>query len=81
MKNKTHIDELLHFLYAEREKIESTGCRIDPDLRKTHRFINEEIQNLQMMLFEREYHQFSERLDQLFDYSPGFIKEESGNAV
>jgi hypothetical protein len=80
MKDRTHMDELLRFLYSEREKIESTGCRMDPDLKKTHCFINEEIQNLQMMLFEREYHQFSERLEQLFVSSPGFIEEKNGNA-
>jgi aminoglycoside phosphotransferase family enzyme len=81
MKDKKLIHELLHYLSSEREKIESTGYRIDPDLRKTHRFINEEIQDLQMMLFEREYHQFSERLEQLFESSQGFIKEENRNAV
>jgi hypothetical protein len=81
MKNKKLIHELLHYLYSEREKIESTGYRIDPDLRKTHRFINDEIQNLQMMLFEDEYRQFSDRLEELFQGSPGFTKKENGDAV
>ena len=81
MKNKPYIQEVLHFLYSEREKIESTGYRIDPDLRKTHRFINEEIQTLQMMLFEQEYTQFSERLEELFQGSPGFTRKEKGDAV
>lgn len=81
MKNKPYIQEVLHFLYSEREKIESTGYRIDPDLRKTHRFINEEIQNLQMMLFEQEYTQFSDRLAEVFEGSPGFPKKEHSDAV
>jgi hypothetical protein len=81
MKDKKLIDELLHYLSSEREKIESTGYRIDPDLRKTYRFINDEIQNLQMILFENEYHQFGDRLEQLFEGSPGFSKKESSDAV
>ncbi len=81
MKNKKPIHELLHYLYSEREKIESTGHRIDQDLRKSYRFINEEIQNLQMMLFEREYTQFSDRLEQLFEGSPGFTRKEKSDAV
>jgi hypothetical protein len=81
MKNKKLIHELLHYLYSEREKIESTGYRIDQDLRKSHRFVNEEIQNLQMTLFEQEYQQFSDRLEQLFEGSPGFTKKEKGDAI
>jgi len=81
MKNKKLIHELLHYLYSEREKIESTGYRIDQDLRKSYRFINEEIQNLQMMLFEHEYTQFSDRLEELFEGSPGFTKKEKSDAV
>ena len=67
MKNKKYIQELLHFLFSEREKIEATGHRIDPDLRKTHKFISDEIQTLHMMLFEDEYQRFSERLAEVFD--------------
>jgi len=78
MKNKKYIRKVLHYLYSEREKIESTGYRIDPDLRKTHRFINEEIQNLQMMLFEDEYRQFSERLAEVFDCPFEVTKRDQG---
>jgi hypothetical protein len=81
MKNKKLVHELLHYLYSEREKIESTGYRIDPDLRKTHRFINEEIQNLQAILFTNEYSQFSERLEELFEGAPEFTKREISDAV
>ncbi len=61
--------------------MESTGCRIDFDLRKAHRFVNEEIQNLQMMLFEHDYNQFSDRLSELFEGSPGVSRKENGDAV
>jgi len=81
MKSQKLINELLHYLYSEREKMESTGYRVDFDLRKAHRFINDEIQNLQMMLFDQEYTQFSERLSELFEGSPGVSRKENGDAV
>jgi len=81
MKSQKLINELLHYLYSEGEKMESTGYRVDFDLRKAHRFINDEIQNLQMMLFEQEYTQFSERLSELFEGSPGVSRKENGDAV
>ena len=81
MKNKQLIHELLHYLYSEREKIESTGYRIDPDFRKTHRLINEEIKTLQATLFTNEYTQFSHRLEELFECAPGLDKKENGDAV
>ena len=81
MKSKKLIQELLHYLYSEREKMESTGCRVDFDLRKAHRFVNEEIQNLQMMLFEKEYTRFSERLSELFDGPSGVGTKEHSDAV
>jgi hypothetical protein len=34
-----------------------------------------------MMLFEQEYNQFSERLEELFQGSPEFAKKENGDAV
>lgn len=67
MKSKKYLQEILHYLYSERDKVEAAGYEVDRDLIKTYRFINEEIQNLQMTLFEDEYHQFSERLIDLFD--------------
>ena len=81
MKSKELIQELLHYLYSEREKIESTGYRIDPDLRKTHRFIQDRVENLQMILFEHDYNQFSDRLTELFEGPSRFTKKENGDAV
>ena len=62
MKDTRLIPELLDYLYKEREKIESTGHRVDPDLRKAYEFVNQEIQNLQMMTFESQYQEFSRKL-------------------
>ena len=75
MNNRSAIQAKLDFLYKEREKVELTGFRIDPDLRKTYKFINDEIQNLQMMLFENEYQQFSDRLMKVFDCAPSFSSD------
>ncbi len=77
MSSKRHIQAKLDYLYKEREKIEANGFRIDPDLRKTYRFISEEIQDLQMSLFEDEYQQFSDRLMEIFDSKPVFASKES----
>ena len=81
MKNKNHINKLLHYLYSERDKIESTGDVVDQDLRATYCFINEEIQDLHMMLFKHQYIQFSDRLEHLLECSTGFTTAENGNAV
>ena len=77
MNNKRHIQAKLDYLYKEREKIEANGFRIDPDLRKAYRFIGEEIQDLQMSLFEDEFQQFSDRLMEIFESSPVFPSKES----
>jgi len=79
MNNKRYIQAKLDYLYKEREKIEANGFRIDPDLRKTYRFISEEIQDLQMSLFEDEYQQFSDRLLEIFDASPVFHSKEGNH--
>jgi hypothetical protein len=79
MTSRKHIQAKLDFLYREREKIEATGIRIDPDLRKTYRFIGEEIQNLQMYLFEDEYQQFSDRLMEIFESDPFFSSKENSH--
>ena len=79
MSNNIHVQVKLDFLYKEREKIEVNGIRIDPDLRKTYRFISEEIQDLQMALFEDEYQQFSDRLMEIFDNKPVFDSKETSH--
>jgi hypothetical protein len=67
MKDNRLIPELLDYLYKEREKIESTGHRIDPDLKKAYEYVNEEIQSLQMIVFESQYQEFSRRLSDLLE--------------
>ena len=67
MKDNRLIPELLDYLYKEREKIESTGHRIDPDLKKAYEYVNEEIKSLQMIVFESQYQEFSRRLSDLLE--------------
>ena len=69
MKDTRLIPELLDYLYKEREKIEATGHRVDPDLRKAYEFVNQEIQNLQMIVFESQYKEFSRKLSDLLEAS------------
>ena len=69
MKDTRLIPELLDYLYKEREKIESTGHRVDPDLRKAYEFVNQEIQNLQMVVFENQYEELSRKLSDLLEAS------------
>lgn len=69
MKDTRLIPELLDYLYKEREKIEATGHRVDPDLRKAYEFVNQEIQNLQMITFESQYQEFSRKLSDLMEAS------------
>ena len=72
MKDTRLIPELLDYLYKEREKIEATGHRVDPDLRKAYEFVNQEIQNLQMIAFESQYEEFSKKLSNLLEPSNAF---------
>ena len=69
MKDTRLIPELLVYLYKEREKLESTGQHVDPDLRMAYEFVNQEIQNLQMIIFENQYKQFSMKLSDLLETS------------
>ena len=49
--------------------MESTGHRVDPDLRKVYEFVNQEIQNLQMVVFENQYEELSRKLSDLLEAS------------
>ena len=84
MKNKKIIQELLHYLTAEREKIEYSGhgiAGIDPDLQKVYHFINEEIQDLQKEFFENEYQHIRDDLSDLFEGSAGINTKEKDNVI
>ena len=73
MKNTEYIQELLHYLINEREKIEATGLPIDSDLMKIYDYINDGIQSLNLMLFKVEYKEVRDRLAEEYDYSPEII--------
>ena len=81
MNNKKLIQARLDYLYKERESVEAAGYRIDPDLRKIYRFINEEIQKLQLIMFEDEYQSFSDRLEEIFNTGPAFPSKEKDNVI
>lgn len=81
MNNKKLIQARLDYLYKERESVEASGYRIDPDLRKIYRFINEEIQNLQLIMFEDEYQSFSDRLEEIFNTGPAFPSKKKDNVI
>ena len=84
MTNKKIIQELLHYLTSEREKIEYSGDGIagmDPDLQKVYQFINEEIQDLQKEYFGNEYLHIRENLTDLFEGEPGVNKKENSDAI
>ena len=84
MKNKKILQELLHYLISEREKIKYNGHGIagmDPDLQKVYNFINEEIQDLQKEYFENEYLHIRGNLTDLFEGAPGVSKKENSDAI
>lgn len=81
MKSNKLISAKLDYLYKERESVEASGYQIDPGLRKIHRFINEEIQNLQLIVFEEEYQGFSDRLEEIFNTGPVFPSKEKDNVI
>ena len=81
MNNKKLIQARLDYLYKERESVETSGYRIDPYLRKIYRFIQEEIQNLQLIMFEDEYQSFSDRLEEIFNAGPAFPLKEKDNVI
>ena len=76
MQSNKLISAKLDYLYKERESVEASGYRIDPDLRKIYRFINEKIQDLQLILFAEEYQGFSDRLEEIFNTGPVLPSKE-----
>jgi hypothetical protein len=82
MNNKKIIQELLHYLTLEREKIEYSGhgiAGIDPDLQKVYHLINEEIQDLQKEYFESEYQHIKDNLSELFEDTHQIDKKGKDN--
>lgn len=73
MKKVKYIQELIQYLISEREKIESTGHSIDPDLVKIYDYINDGIQSLNLILFKAEYKEVRDRLAEEYGYSPEII--------
>ena len=84
MKNNRIIQELLHYLISEREKIEYSGhgiAGIDPDLAKVYNFIQNEIQELQKEYFENEYQHIRDNLSDLFEDTHQIEKKGKDNVL
>ena len=84
MKNKKIIQELLHYLTSEREKIEYSGhgtAGIDQDLIKVYEFITETIQDLQKEYFENEYKHIRDNLSDLFEDTHQIEKKGKDNVL
>ena len=77
MQSNKLICAKLDYLYKERESVEASGYHIDPDLRKIHSFIDEKIQDLQLMMFAEEYQGFSDRLEEIFNTGSAFPSKEN----
>jgi len=78
---KQKICELMDYLLHERRLIESTGIRIDPDLRKTYKWINEKIQDLQLEVFTDQYAAFEQRMEMILNAEPPFTTKETTHVV
>jgi hypothetical protein len=81
MQSNKLISAKLDYLYKERESVEASGYRIDPDLRKIYRFISEEIQELQLIIFAEEYQGFGDRLEEIFNVGLAFPLKEKDNVI
>jgi hypothetical protein len=80
-EKKQKIRELMDYLLHERRLIESTGNRIDPDLRKTYKWINEKIQDLQLEFFTDQYADFEKRMEMILNAEPPFTTKETAHVV
>ena len=81
MQSNKLISAKLDYLYKERESVEASGYIIDPDSRKIYGFINEEIQNLKLIIFEDEFQSFSDRLEEGFSAGSVFPSKEKDNVI
>ena len=80
-RQKHRIRELMDYLLHQRNLIDSTGSRIDPDSRKTYQWINQKIQDLQLEVFMDQYQAFESRLEQIFNSTPSFPIKESQHDI
>ena len=57
-------EQKINYLIAKRQEIEdASGFRIDPDLKLAYAWISDEIRNLKQNVFEQDYLQYEQRLN------------------
>ena len=57
-------EQKINYLTSKRQQIEdASGSRIDPDLKLAYSWISNEIKHLKQKLYEQDYLQFEERLN------------------
>ena len=57
-------EQKINYLIAKRQEIEdASDFRIDPDLKLAYSWISNEIKHLKQKLYEQDYLQFEERLN------------------
>ena len=57
-------EQKIYYLMSKRQQIEdASGSRIDPDLKLAYSWISNEIKDLKQKLYEQDYLQFEERLN------------------
>ena len=57
-------EQKINYLIAKRQEIEdASSFRIDPDLKLAYSWISNEIKHLKQKLYEQDYLQFEERLN------------------
>ena len=61
-------EQKINYLIAKRQEIEDTsGFRIDPDLKLAYAWISDEIRNLKQNIFEQDYLQYEQRLNDVLN--------------
>ena len=61
-------EQKINYLIAKRQGIEdASGFRIDPDLKLAYAWISDEIRNLKQNIFEQDYLQYQQRLNDVLN--------------
>ena len=61
-------EQKINYLIAKRQEIEgASGFRIDPDLKLAYAWISDEIRNLKQNIFEQDYLQYEQRLNDVLN--------------
>jgi hypothetical protein len=65
---REHHAQKINYLIAKRQEVEdASGFRIDPDLKLAYAWIGDEIRNLKQNIFEQDYLQYEQRLNDVLN--------------